>query len=85
MSTIEQNLNYVYLKDDNVNPSSIDLRTIGSFDLKENIVINIPERFQRISVYTNGLTVCEEILPGQHVFRFNKPYTETEPGVLIFE
>jgi len=85
MSKIEQYLNYVYLKDDNINPGSISLKTNGEFKREENIVISIPERFQRISTYENGLIVCEEMLPGQHIFRFNKPYNETETGVLFFE
>lgn len=85
MTKIEQNLNYVYVKDDNTTPEAINLRAKGSFNRIENIVINAPGRFQRISVYENGLISCEEQLPGEHIFRFNKPYTETEPGVLFFE
>ena len=85
MDIIEQNLNYVYQKDDNANPSAINLKAKGNFEQKENIVINIPGRFQRISTYENGLIVCEEMIPNQHIFRFNKPYTEVEPGVLLFE
>lgn len=85
MSKLEQNLNYVYFKDDNVNPGSISLRTEGNLNRIENIVINISGRFQRISVYENGLIVCEEMIPGQHIFRFNKPYTEIESGVLSFK
>jgi hypothetical protein len=81
----EHNLSYVYIKDDNVTSGSIDLRTNGKFIRKDNIVINITERFQRISIYENGLVVCEELLPGQHIFRFNKPYKEEESGVLVFE
>ncbi|MSS42474.1 hypothetical protein FYJ27_01810 [Anaerosalibacter bizertensis] len=85
MSNLEQNLSYVYHKDDNVNPGPIKLETKGNFNRRENIVINVTERFQRISIYENGLIVCEEMLPGKHVFRFNKPYVETEPGTLYFE
>lgn len=85
MSIVEQNLNHVYIKDDNINPASINLKMKGSFNRTENIVISIPGRFQRISIYENGLIVCEELLPGEHIFRFNKPYIETEPGVLFFE
>ena len=85
MSKFEQALNHVYIKDDNKNPEGIDLKAKGSFNRTENILINIPGRFQRISIYENGLIVCEELIPGQHIFRFNKPYTETEPGVLFFE
>lgn len=81
----DQSLNYVYLKNDNIKPESISLRSKGSFDREESIVIDIPERFQRISIYDNGLIVSEEILSGIHLFRFNKPYSETEPGVLVFE
>lgn len=85
MSDLEQSLDYVYHKDDNVNSGPIKLEAKGKFNRKENIVIHIPERFQRISVYDNELIVCEEMLPGQHIFRFNKPYTETKPEVLYFE
>lgn len=85
MNEAEQNLSYVYLKDDNINPNAINLKKVGEFKRKENIVINIPGRFQRISIYENGLIVCEEMLSGQHIFRFNKPYKETEPGTLFFE
>lgn len=86
MSEVEQNLSYVYKKDDNAYPEGINLQANGKFVRKENIVINIPGRFQRISIYENGLIVCEEILPNnQHIFRFNKPYKEIEPGVLFFE
>ncbi|UZW13184.1 hypothetical protein OSC52_15205 [Clostridium pasteurianum] len=85
MSTTDQNLNFTYVKDDNSNPGAINLRANGSFNAKEKIVINIPGRFQRISIYKNELIVSEEILPGEHIFRFNKPYKEVEPGVLFFE
>lgn len=85
MDGIEQNLSFTYIKDDNSNPGAISLKATGKFDRIENIVISIPERFQRISVYENGLIVSEEILSGQHIFRFNKSYNETEPGVLYFE
>ena len=86
LSEKEHNLSYTYLKDDTVHPEAISLKAPGNFVRKENIVIKIPERFQRISVYENGLVVCEEILPGnQRIFRFNKPYKEVEPGVLVFE
>lgn len=84
MSETEYNLSHIYIKDDDANPGSIQLETAGKFVRTENIVINIPGRFQRISVYENGLVVSEEQLPGEHVFRFNKPYTETVPGVLLF-
>lgn len=83
---MEQNLIYVYEKDDNAHPEGITLEGPGKFNRKENIVINIPGRFQRISIYENGLIVSEEILPNfQRVFRFNKPYKEVNPGVLFFE
>lgn len=85
MSDTEQILSYVYHKDDGVNPGSIKLKTKGNFVRSNNIVINIEGRFQRISTYENGLVVCEEMLPGKHIFRFNKPYTETELAVLFFE
>ena len=51
--TIEQNLNHVYYKDDNIHPEAISLRAPGVFKRKENIVINIPGRFQRITTYEN--------------------------------
>ncbi|HAT4306155.1 hypothetical protein CYK80_03985 [Clostridium perfringens] len=83
--TIEQNLNHVYYKDDNIHPEAISLRAPGVFKKKENIVINIPGRFQRITTYENGLIVCEEMIPGKHIFRFNRPFNEIEAGVLYFE
>lgn len=82
---MEQQLTYTYSKDDNVNPEAITLKSKGDFNRTENILINIPGRFQRISIYENGLIVCEEMTSGNHIFRFNKPYTEIEPGVLFFE
>ncbi len=85
MNEVEQTLTYTYLKDDDANPSAINLKANGKFNALQKIVINIPGRFQRISVYENGLTVCEETYSGEHIFRFNKPYNETEPGVLFFE
>jgi hypothetical protein len=85
MSATEQNLNFTYVNDDNSNPGGINLRANGSFDVKEKIVINVTGRFQRISIYENNLIVSEEILHGQHIFRFNKLYKEIEPGVLFFE
>lgn len=83
--TIEQILNHVYYKDDNIHPEAISLRAPGVFKRKENIVINIPGRFQRITTYENGLIVCEEMIPGKHIFRFNRPFNEIEAGVLYFE
>ena len=72
MSNFEQILNHVYIKDDSVNPEAINLKAKGNFNRIENILIDIPGRFQRISIYENDLIVCEELITGQHIFRFNK-------------
>lgn len=82
---LEQTLIYAYIKDDKIHPEAINLRASGQFVKLDEKVINEPGKFQRISEYQNGLIVSEEITSGQHIFRFNKPYKEVEPGVLFFE
>lgn len=76
----ETNLNYEYIKDQ---PEALNIQAKGQFSKTQDIVIHLPDRFQRISLYENGVIICEEIYNGKQVFRFNYPYTEVEPGKLI--
>lgn len=84
MMAWNEKLAYVYHKDDDKHPEGIKLETAGSFTKVDEKVTNEPGKFQRLAKYSNGLIVSEEMYPGQHIFRFNKPFTETSEGVLRF-
>lgn len=84
MSNLDQHLPYIYEKDDDKNPESIRLETNGSFNKINEKVENNPGHFKRVSEYSNGLIVSEEMHNGKHIFRFNKPFTEAAKGILRF-
>jgi hypothetical protein len=81
----EHELVYTYYKDDDKHPEPISLRAPGKFEKIDSYESNRPGHFKRVTKYENGMVISEEMLPGEHIFRFNKPYKEVEPGVLVFE
>ncbi|MBF8418940.1 MAG: hypothetical protein SOI41_07365 [Heyndrickxia coagulans] len=85
MSEQEISLSYEYIKDDNLHPEAINIQAKGVFNRTKNIVISAKDKFQRISFYENGIIISEEIYNGKHVFRFNVPFNELEPGKILLE
>ncbi|WP_002145563.1 hypothetical protein [Bacillus cereus] len=83
MTELETSLQYEYNHDYNLRPEGINVQATGSFIRTHNILINASDRFQRMSIYENGVIMSEEIYNGKHFFRFNFPFTEIEPGKLV--
>lgn len=82
MTEIETFLNFEYVKGED-QPEALDIQAKGPFTRTHNIVINTNERFQRISIYENGVITSEEVYAGKHIIRFNFPFTEVERGKLV--
>ncbi|MGA4718853.1 hypothetical protein [Fictibacillus nanhaiensis] len=82
MNEIETSLNFEYIKGED-QPEPLDIQAKGLFTRTHNIVINANEKFQRISIYENGVIISEEIYAGKHIIRFNFPFTEVERGKLV--
>lgn len=84
MLSFNMNLPYVYDKDDDKHPEAIRLETAGTFNKVDEKVETQSGKFQRLTEYSNGLIVLEEMTSGKHLFKFNKPFVEVSEGVLRF-
>ncbi len=83
MTELETSLQYEYIKGED-QPEALNIKANGSFVRTHNIVVNTNDRFQRISIYENGMITSEEVYNGKHILRFNHPFTEVERGKLVF-